>query len=166
MPWFTKIKKEEGKFRLFRPYSRPFPACFGRFRPVSVVSATSRYDPIWSIRPDFGRISLVQHESKPIQHESKPIQHESSCIGANWAASMQIKPSRRESEKKKKKADTDRHAGNRIGRRVPRRTRVRHLWCHVRAFYPISKYLTPYAEKFDSLLNLHASSRLLQSFMI
>ena len=31
---------------------------------------------------------------------------------------------------------------------------------------PISKYLTPYAEKFDSLLNLHASSRLLLSFMI
>ena len=80
-----------------------FKADFGRFRPVqavfrpiSAVSAAGRFNPIWPIRPDFGRIS-------PIRRESKPIRHESSRIGANGAESARIKPSRRESEKKKKK---------------------------------------------------------------
>ena len=39
---------------------RPFPASFGRFQPVS---AAGRYDPIWLIQPDFGRISPVRRES-------------------------------------------------------------------------------------------------------
>ena len=55
---------------------RPFPACFGR-------------RPIW---PDFGRIS-------PVRRELKPIWHESSRIGANRAESARI----REKKKKKKK---------------------------------------------------------------
>ena len=68
---------------------RPFSASFGRFRPVSAVSATGRYDPIWPIRPDIGRIS--------------PVRRKSSRIGTNRAASARIQPSQRESEKKKKK---------------------------------------------------------------
>ena len=146
------INKKKERRRQVSAFSAIFKADFGRFRPVSTVSASSRYDPIWPIRLDFGRISLVRHESKPIRHES-------SRIGANRAESAWI-------WEKKKKVDTDWRAGNRIGRRVPCRTWVWHLWCRVRAFYPISKYLTPYAEKFDSLLNFHASSCLLQSFMI
>ena len=89
-----------------------FKADFGRFRPVpavfwpiSSVSAAGRYDPIWPIRPDFGRIS-------PIQRESKPIRHESSRIGANRAESARI----REKKKKKKNADAVRRVGNRVGR--------------------------------------------------
>ena len=125
---------------------RPFPACFSRigYQPIRPnMVDTARF---WPNQPSSARIEANSARIEP--HRCK-----SSRVGVNL-------------RKKKKKADTDRHAGNRIGRRVPRRTRVRHLWCHVRAFYPISKYLTPYAEKFDSLLNLHASSRLLQSFMI
>ena len=57
-----------------------FKADFGVFRPVSAVfrpvSVVGRYDSIWLIRPDFGRIN-------PVQRESKPIRHESSRIGAN-----------------------------------------------------------------------------------
>ena len=75
-----KKKKEEGKFLLFRPYSRPISAVSGRFRHVlavfrlvSAVSAAGRYDPIWPIRLDFGRISLVRRESKPIRQESSRI---------------------------------------------------------------------------------------------
>ena len=100
------FKADFGRFR-------PVPAVF---RPVSAVSAAGRYDPIWSIRPDFGRIS-------PIRRESKPIWHESSRIGANRAESARIR------EKKKKKKS---RRGPTRGQ--PRRTRVRHLWCRVRAF--------------------------------
>ena len=85
-----------------------FKADFGVFRPVSAVfrpvSAVGRYDSIWPIRPDFGRIN-------PVQRESMPIRHESSRIGANRAESARIR------EKKKKNADAVRRAGNRIGRR-------------------------------------------------
>ena len=87
---------------------RPFPAVF---RPISAVSAAGRYDSIWPIRPDFGRIS-------PIRRESKPIRHESSRIGVNRAESVRIREKRK---KKKKNADAVRRAGNRVGRRVPRR---------------------------------------------
>ena len=82
------FKADFGRFRLVSACFDRFPACFGRIG--------GRYFPIWPIRPDFGRIS-------PIRRESKPIRHESSCIGANRAASARIGPSRRESEKKKKK---------------------------------------------------------------
>ena len=86
------FKADFGRFR-------PVPAVF---RPISAVSTASRYDPIWPIRPDFGRIS-------PIRHESKPIRHESSRIGANRAESARIR------EKKKKNAGAVRRAGNRVG---------------------------------------------------
>ena len=76
-----------------------FKADFGRFwrisavfRPISVVSAVGRYDPIWTIQLDFGRSSLVRRESKPIRHEL-------SRIGTNRAESVRIR------EKKKKNAD-------------------------------------------------------------
>ena len=88
-----------------------FKADFGLFRrisavfwPVSAISAAGRYDPIWPIRPDFGRIS-------PIRRESKPIRHESSRIGANRAESARIRE-----KKKKKNPDAVRRAGNRVGR--------------------------------------------------
>ena len=92
-----------------------FKADFGRFRrvsavfwPVSAISAAGRYDRIWPIRSDLGRIS-------PVRHESKPIRHKSSRIGTNRAESARIR------EKKKKNADAVRRAGNRVRRRVPRR---------------------------------------------
>ena len=53
------------------------------FLPISVVSAAGRYDPIWPIRLDFGRIS-------PVRRESKPIRHELSRIGLNRAESVRI----------------------------------------------------------------------------
>ena len=77
------FKADLGRFR-------PVPAVF---RPISAVSAAGRYDPIWPIQPDFGRIS-------PIRRESKPIRHKSSRIGANRAESARIR------EKKKKKTQT------------------------------------------------------------
>ena len=98
-----------------------FKADFGRFRHVLAVSAVDRYDPIWPIWPVFGRIS-------PVWCKSKPIQHESSRVGANRVKSARIR------EEKKKNADVDGRAGNRIERHIPRRTQVRHLWCRVRAF--------------------------------
>ena len=90
MPWFTKKRKKKASFGFsghIQGRFRPFPACFGRFRPAS---ATGRYNLIWLIRPDFGRIN-------PVRHESKPIRHESSRIDANRAKSARIW------EKKKKK---------------------------------------------------------------
>ena len=95
------FKADFGRFR-------PVPAVFRPISAVSAISAAGRYNPIWPIRPDFGRIS-------PIRRESKPIRHESSRIGANRAESALIR------EKKKKNPDAVRRAGNRVGRRVPRR---------------------------------------------
>ena len=46
----------------------------GRFRPVSSISAisiASRYDPIWPVQPDSGRINPVRRKSKSSQCESK-----------------------------------------------------------------------------------------------
>ena len=93
MPWFTKKRKKKASFSFsghIQGRFWPFPACFGRFQPVSAVSAAGLYDPIWPIRPDFGRIRSVWRESKPIRHES-------SCIGVNRAELAWIR------EKKKKK---------------------------------------------------------------
>ena len=71
------FKANFGRFwRISACFSR-FSACFGRI--------SSR-----PILPDFGRIS-------PVRRESKPIRHESSRIGANRAESVRIR------EKKKKK---------------------------------------------------------------
>ena len=75
------FKADFGRFR-------PVPAVF---RPVPAVSAAGQYDPIWSIRPDFGRIS-------PIRRESKPIWHESSRIGANRAESARIREKKKKSQ--------------------------------------------------------------------
>ena len=88
------------------------------FRPVSAVSAASRYDPIWPIWLNFGRISPVWRESKPIQRESKPIQRESSRIGTNRAESARI---RQKKKKKKTQARSDKRvttsdAASRVGR--------------------------------------------------
>ena len=46
----------------------------GRFQPVSSVSAVSiasRYDPIWPVQLDSGRISPVRRKSKPSRCKSK-----------------------------------------------------------------------------------------------
>ena len=81
------LKADFGRFRSVLAVFRPVSA-------VSAVSATGRYVPIWPIRLDFGRIS-------PIRRESKPIRHESSRIGANRAESTRIRE-----KKKKKKTQT------------------------------------------------------------
>ena len=98
MPSFTK-KERRMQVSAFLAI---FKADFGCFRPVSAVSAilaAGRYDPIWPIRLDFGRIS-------PVWCESKPIRHELSHIGANRAESARI----REKKKKKKKTQTQSNA--------------------------------------------------------
>ena len=105
MRWFTKQRKKKARNTLLCLGGENFgfsSQIQGRFRPVSAVSVVGRYDPIWSIQPDFGRNSSVWRESKPIWHES-------SQVGMN-------------PRKKKKKTQTwHRHTGNRVGRRVPRR---------------------------------------------
>ena len=60
------FKADFGRFR-------PVPAVF---RPISAVSATGRYDPIWPIRPDSARIEA---DSARIE----PHRRESSRVGAN-----------------------------------------------------------------------------------
>ena len=99
-----------------------FKADFGLFRrisavfwPVSAISAAGRYDPIWPIRLDFGRIRLVRHELKPIRHESKPIRHESSCVGAN--PRKKKKKKHRRGPTREQPRQTPRPASSRIGRR-------------------------------------------------
>ena len=118
------IHKKRKKNASFRFYShtqgrfRPFPACFSRFPACfGRIGSIGRWPirPIWPIRLDFGRIS-------PILAESARFGANRSRFGTNRAASARIEPSRRESEKKKKKnLDAVRRAGNRVGRCVPRR---------------------------------------------
>ena len=97
--------KEEGKYRLFRPYSRPISAVSGKFRPYCPLADTTQN----------GRYGLILAELARFSSNR-------SRFGTNWAASARIEPSRCESEEKKKKnLDADRRAGNRVGRRVPRR---------------------------------------------
>ena len=84
----------------------------GRFRPVSSISAVSiasRYDPIWPVRSDSGRISLVQSKSKPSRCKSKG--------------------------KKKKVQMRHRHASNHV---EMRQTQVRHPPSHVCAFQVVT----------------------------
>ena len=107
------FKADFGRFR-------PVPAVF---RPISAVSAAGRYDPIWPIRPDFGRISLIWRESKPIRHES-------SRIGANRVESARIREKKKKSQMRSDARATALDAASCV---APRRTRVRHLWCRVRA---------------------------------
>ena len=101
MPWFTK---KERRMQV-SAFPAIFKADFGRFRRVSAISAAGRYDPIW---PDFGRISRVRRESKPIRHES-------SRIGANWAESARIW------EKKKRRCGPTRGQPRRTPRPASRR---------------------------------------------
>ena len=116
-----KKKKEEGKFRLFRPYSRPISAVSGKFRPFPACFGRR------SIRPDMAdtaRFWPNQPGSTRIVADSawiEPHQRELSRVGANL-------------RKKKKNANANRRAGNHVGCRIPRRTRVQHLWCRFRAF--------------------------------
>ena len=80
---------------------RPFPAYFGRIgrRPIRLDMAdTARF---WPNQPNSARIEA---DSARIE----PHRRESSRVGAN-------------PRKKKKNADAVRRAGNRVGRRVPRR---------------------------------------------
>ena len=108
MPWFTKKRKKKASFDFsghIQGRFRPFLACFARFRPVSAVSVAGWYDPIWQIRPNFGRISPIRCELKPIRCESKPIRHKSSRIGANWVESAWIR-----GKKKTKQMRTDAQA--------------------------------------------------------
>ena len=86
MIYKKKEKKEECKFRLFRPYSRPISAVSGLFRPYRPSANTTRY----------GRYG-------PILAESARFGANRSRFGTNQAALAQIEPRRRESEKKKKK---------------------------------------------------------------
>ena len=97
----SQKKKEEGKFRLFRPYSRLFPACLGRIsrRPIRPDMADTAQ--FWSNQP-----SSVRIETDLAQIE--PHRNESTQVGTN-------------PRKKIKNVDADRRTGNRIGRRVPRR---------------------------------------------
>ena len=90
MPWFTKKRKKKASFD-FSGHIQ------GRFRHFSAISTAGWYYPICQIRPDFGRIS-------PVRRELKPIRHESSCIGANRVESAWIW------EKKKKQIRTDAQA--------------------------------------------------------
>ena len=99
MPWFTKKKKEEGKFQLFRPYSRPISAVSCMFRPYRPPANMTQY----------GWYGLILAESAWFGANR-------GLFGTNRAASARIEPSRREfEEKKKKNADVDRHVGNRVG---------------------------------------------------
>ena len=91
------IHKKKERRRQVSAFPVIFKANFGRFRHVSAVSARGRYDQIWPIRLDFGRIS-------PVWRESKPIRYESSRIGTNQAELARIRE--REREKKKKNAQT------------------------------------------------------------
>ena len=98
-------------------FSAKFKADFGHFWRVSACSGhfSAYFGRIgrWPIRPDMADTARFG--------PNQPIRRESSRIGANRAASARIEPSWRESEKKKKNADAVRRAGNRVGRRVPRR---------------------------------------------
>ena len=85
-----KKKKEEGKFRLFRPYSRPISAISGVFRPFSGLFRPYR-PPADTTR--YGRYG-------PILAESAQFGANQSRFGTNQAASARIELSRRESEKK------------------------------------------------------------------
>ena len=80
-----KKKKEEDKYRHFRPYSRPISAVSGKFRPYCPLADTTQN----------GRYGLILAELARFSSNR-------SRFGTNWAASVRIEPSRRESEKKKK----------------------------------------------------------------
>ena len=104
---FTAILKAD--FGLFRPVS----GLFRQYRPPADTSDMADTARFWPNQPDSARIE---------------------------ADSARIEPHRRESEKKKKKKKTQTRsdaratASDAASRVAPRRTRVRHPWCRVRAF--------------------------------
>ena len=63
MPWFTK-KKKEGKFRLFRPYSRPISAVSGLFQPPA---DTARF---WPNQPGLAWIEADSARIEPSRRET------------------------------------------------------------------------------------------------
>ena len=76
-----KTKKEEGKKHITMPLRWEFRLFWLDSRPISAVLAvlvTGRYDPIWLIRPNSGRINSVQRELKPSQRESEREKKKSS----------------------------------------------------------------------------------------
>ena len=107
-----KKKKEEGKFRLFRPYSRPISAILGIFRPYRPLADITQY----------ARYGLILAESARFGMNW-------SRFGMNRAASARIESSRREFEKKKKQIRTDAQATalDAASRIAPRRMQVPRL---------------------------------------
>ena len=85
-----------------------FKADFGRFRQVSAVSGLFR-----PYRPPADTTRYGRYG--PILAKSARFGANRSRFGTNRAASARIELSRRESKKKKKNADADRRAGNRVG---------------------------------------------------
>ena len=104
-----KKKKEEGKFRLFQPYSRPILAVSDMFRLFLAYFGHIGRRPI---RPDMA--DTARFWPNPLG--SVRIEANSAWIEAD---SAQIELRRRESEKKKN-IDADQRAGNRVRRRIPR----------------------------------------------
>ena len=112
MPWFPK---KERRMQV-SDFPATFKADFGRFRsilavfrPISAVLAAGRYDPIWPIRLDFGRISSVRRESKPIRHEL-------SRIGTNRAESVWIREKKKKMQTRSDTRGTTSDAASLIGR--------------------------------------------------
>ena len=85
-----------------------FKANFGRFRQVSAISPAGRYDPIWPIRPDFGRIS-------PVRRESKPIWHELSRVSANPRKKKKRRCGPTRGQPRRMPCPTSRRVGRRCG---------------------------------------------------
>ena len=142
MPWFTKKKKEEGKFRLFRPYSTPISAVFGIFRPYRPLADITQY-------AKYG----------PILAESARFGVNWSRFGTNRAASARIESSRREFEKKKKKqirTDAQATASDTASHVAPHWTQVPHS-CFLETKY--HSYLSKKKKKKKLSLQVYIKNR-------
>ena len=89
-----RFRPVSARFGLFRPFSGMFRP-YRQYRPPADTADMADTARFWPNQPDSARIE---------------------------ADSARIEPHRRESEKKKKNPDAVRRAGNRVERRVPRRT--------------------------------------------
>ena len=81
-----KKKKEEGKFRLFRPYSRPISAVSGMFRPFPACFGRIGRWLIWPNMADTARFWPNQPDSARIEADSaqiEPHRCELSRVGVN-----------------------------------------------------------------------------------
>ena len=104
MPWFIKKKKEECKFCLFRPYSRPISAVSGKFRPFPACFGRIDRRPIRPDMADTAQFWLNQPDSTRIEADLariKPHWHKSSRGGVN---------PRKKKKKKKTQTRTDARA--------------------------------------------------------